>query len=324
MRILRKSMWRLQKQRFYAPFRLICHPTSMLFLHSFWSNVFSVGPGRWFTSRRQVSLHIGICISVCSVSISSLTSRPPFATLRNAEGSRRSKRWSNSPHLCLFNRVGFAFPGQTEEKGVGRARLQRSHLGHLQTCRDPGNRSQPKVWRVLQGHIVVDTGDLPPHGPPSQIAFDEPDFVRKMPVARKPLFWQRTHRLAHGSLACLWWQVDDEEEPSVVFGAVSERDEGDLMQSRPSLGIRSAFLTLLSLKRFPRAIPVPYNEKLASLLFKEDQGARTSEVVLLQAGPSFFAFEPILKALKKASIPLEHIITQPPPKVVAIQNSSTN
>lgn len=37
----------------------------------------------------------------------------------------------------------------------------------------------------------------------------------------------------------------------------------------------------------------------------------TSEIVLLQAGPSFFAYEPILEALKDAPIPLSHVITAP-------------
>ena len=45
---------------------------------------------------------------------------------------------------------------------------------------------------------------------------------------------------------------------------------------------------------------------------KEKEDLQVSEVVLLQAGPSFFAFDPILKALKTAPIPLAHIIAQPP------------
>lgn len=48
-----------------------------------------------------------------------------------------------------------------------------------------------------------------------------------------------------------------------------------------------------------------------SLLLPEE-GEEISEIVLLQAGPSFFAFEPVLNALKTAPIPLAHIITQPP------------
>lgn len=53
-----------------------------------------------------------------------------------------------------------------------------------------------------------------------------------------------------------------------------------------------------------------FSEKLASLIPKRRE--EISEVILLQAGPSFFAFEPILNALKKAPIPLSHILTQPP------------
>ena len=270
-----------------------------------------------------MSLLIEIYISVYSVSISFLISRRLSATSWNVEGSRRSKRWSGSPSLAESSAES-GLPGSTEKKGIRRAGLQRGHPGYLQTYRDPGDWSQSKVWRILQGHVVISNGYVSSYDRPWQIAFDQPEFVRKMPVARKRLFWQRTRRLAHGSLACLWWQVDDEEKPSIVFGAVSERDEGELAQPRPSLGIRSTFLTLLSLKQFLRAIPVPYNEKLASLLFKEDQDVPISEVVLLQAGPSFFAFEPILKALKRVSIPLEHIITQPPPKVMTIQNKGRN
>lgn len=62
-----------------------------------------------------------------------------------------------------------------------------------------------------------------------------------------------------------------------------------------------------------RTIPFPYNEKLASLLTMKEKDPQISEVVLLQAGPSFFAFEPVLDALKRAPIPLAHLITQPPP-----------
>lgn len=44
---------------------------------------------------------------------------------------------------------------------------------------------------------------------------------------------------------------------------------------------------------------------------RKSQG-RGSEVVLLQAGPSFFAFQPVLEALKNAPIPLRQYITLPP------------
>lgn len=43
---------------------------------------------------------------------------------------------------------------------------------------------------------------------------------------------------------------------------------------------------------------------------RQPQG-RGSEVVLLQAGPSFFAFHPVLEALKNAPIPLRQYITLP-------------
>jgi len=38
------------------------------------------------------------------------------------------------------------------------------------------------------------------------------------------------------------------------------------------------------------------------------------EVILIQTGPSFFAFEPVLNALKTVPIPLSYIITSPPLK----------
>ena len=50
-------------------------------------------------------------------------------------------------------------------------------------------------------------------------------------------------------------------------------------------------------------------------MVEETDETSKSEVVMLQTGPSFFAFEPVLAALKTAPIPLDDIIAQPPPKV---------
>ena len=152
---------------------------------------------------------------------------------------------------------------------------------------------------------------------PQQVECDEPDLLKKSSKQQKLAFWKRTKRLSHGSLICLWWLTDNSPRPNIVFGVIGERNADDLAGPRPRLGIKSVIHSLLLILQEDvfRSIPRPYNEKLVSLLLKEKEDLQISEVVMLQAGPSFFAFEPILKALKTAPIPLAHIIAQPPQTV---------
>lgn len=127
-------------------------------------------------------------------------------------------------------------------------------------------------------------------------------------------YWKKTRRLAHGSLACLCWESDDEPDKlNLVFGVISERKESNLAKSRPIIGFRyqlSSQVFLVS-NFVQRCVPNPYNEKLITLLESSNSQKTGKEVVLLQAGPSFFAFHPVLEALKNAPIPLRQYITQP-------------
>lgn len=128
-------------------------------------------------------------------------------------------------------------------------------------------------------------------------------------------YWKKTRRLAHGSLACLCWESEDEADKlNLVFGVISERKESNLAKSRPTIGFRyplNVFIYLTLVTFSCRCVPNPYNEKLITLLESSNSQKREKEVVLLQAGPSFFAFHPVLEALKNAPIPLRQYITQP-------------
>lgn len=61
-----------------------------------------------------------------------------------------------------------------------------------------------------------------------------------------------------------------------------------------------------------RTLPNTYDPKLVSFLLPGNTTTAVSEMILLQAGPSFFSVAPVLNALKTAPIPLCHQIAKPP------------
>eukprot|EP00210_Caulerpa_lentillifera_P007090 g6783.t1 len=130
------------------------------------------------------------------------------------------------------------------------------------------------------------------------VSFSAPEMLKNRNEAWKKSYWKKSRRLSHGSLACLCWDSEDQpEKPNLVFGVISERKEEKLAKNRPTISFR--------------CVPTPYNEDLINLLESNRTRQTCSEIVLLQAGPSFFAFHPVLEALKDAPIPLRQYITQP-------------
>lgn len=111
-------------------------------------------------------------------------------------------------------------------------------------------------------------------------------------------YWKKSRRLQFGTLACLCWESGVERKLNIVFGMIADRKLPSLCKTRPIIGLK--------------CLPDPYNTKVLSLMKAAKPSERRSEILLLQTGPCFFAYQPVLEALKKAPIPLSHYITQPP------------
>lgn len=111
-------------------------------------------------------------------------------------------------------------------------------------------------------------------------------------------YWKKSRRLQFGTLACLCWESGFERKLNIVFGMIADRKLPSLCKSRPIIGLK--------------CLPDPYNSKLLNLMKAAKASERRSEIILLQTGPCFFAYQPVLEALKKAPIPLSQYITQPP------------
>ncbi|GJP50064.1 hypothetical protein CLOM_g9208 [Closterium sp. NIES-68] len=152
------------------------------------------------------------------------------------------------------------------------------------------------------------------------IDFMEPPMPRSRRAARNRVeFWENTRRLQNGSLVCLWIRDTSSFPPGghrgvadpardlgshrLVFATITARDTKRLASPRPQIGVQ----------------PCQGNGFSADLLGLIAQGgngrgART-QVVMLEAHGSFFAYEPILKALQtitEASLPFSDYICAAP------------
>ncbi|KXZ53505.1 hypothetical protein GPECTOR_7g955 [Gonium pectorale] len=130
-------------------------------------------------------------------------------------------------------------------------------------------------------------------------------------------WWERNKRLSHGTLVCFWWEPPGTAgavatgggaagsargplvEPRLVVGVVAQRDpkllSGEAAGGRPLVGLR-----LIS--------AADYEQLLGAWL--DSAAGSGCEVVLVQEHNSFFAYEPVLRALQSMSvIPLaRHIV----------------
>ncbi|GJP50063.1 hypothetical protein CLOM_g9207 [Closterium sp. NIES-68] len=149
------------------------------------------------------------------------------------------------------------------------------------------------------------------------IDFMEPPMPRGRRAHNRVEFWENTRRLQNGSLVCLWIRdmqptgghrgQDNTDSGShrLVFATITARDTQRLAFPRPQIGVQ----------------PCQGNGFSADLLGLIAQGGgaagaeQRTQVVMLEAHGSFFAYEPILKALQtitEASLPFSEYICAAP------------
>ncbi|GBF88382.1 hypothetical protein Rsub_01094 [Raphidocelis subcapitata] len=159
-----------------------------------------------------------------------------------------------------------------------------------------------------EGSLVLklDSGSLP-------VSFDVPRRLQRSDRSERLRWWDRTRQLGHGALVALWIEGRGARgapppQPALLFGVVCQRDVQQLAPAgngRPRLGIMLC--------------GDPFDERLLDACMGAQLGGG-SEVILLQASASFFAYEPILKARARrpaqrctalqssAPIPLAHAL----------------
>ncbi|GJP61447.1 hypothetical protein CLOP_g18608 [Closterium sp. NIES-67] len=134
------------------------------------------------------------------------------------------------------------------------------------------------------------------------IDFMEPPISQGGRPCTRMEFWERTKRLQNGSLVCLWIQDisqghrGDPAPHNLVFGTITARETRRLANQRPQIGVQ----------------PCQGNRFSADLLeLISHDGSANKQVFMLEAHGSFFAYEPILKALQnitEASFPFSEYI----------------
>jgi hypothetical protein len=116
-------------------------------------------------------------------------------------------------------------------------------------------------------------------------------------------FWKNSKQLGHGTLIALWHEPRTADDPQIIFATVSDRDARKLAGqfSEPSSGPNGSSSTVRSKLGITLQDPRG-TELLVQACVGEGQLASRSagrEVVLLQASGSFFAVEPMLRALQR-------------------------
>ncbi|KAK9808579.1 hypothetical protein WJX72_000022 [[Myrmecia] bisecta] len=128
-----------------------------------------------------------------------------------------------------------------------------------------------------------------------QVSFDELTFnIAKSQKARQE-FWEATKRLQKGTLVLLW--TEEGGQPTLAFAIVVERDALKIARAkRPFVGLRLCE-------------GCHANERL--LRAATGTGVASS-TVMLQAAGSFFAVEPVLRALQHGIVPMAEYIAATP------------
>ncbi|GMH37812.1 hypothetical protein BSKO_05685 [Bryopsis sp. KO-2023] len=130
-----------------------------------------------------------------------------------------------------------------------------------------------------------------------KIKFDQLTFLKGKSPREKTMLWGK-NRLGFGTLVCFYDESKGaNQQPNIMFGVVTDRKPENLVKERPTISIRLTEGT------------VDANVLKCALGLKS---LSSSEVVMLQGGASFFAYEDILKALKTCYIPLDQYIVTPP------------
>ncbi|CAI5953182.1 unnamed protein product [Closterium sp. NIES-65] len=160
------------------------------------------------------------------------------------------------------------------------------------------------------------------------IDFLEPPMPRGRHARNRVEFWDNTRRLQNGSLVCLWIRdtqrsrqaaagssrrqqplppagdtsASDSSSHRLVFATITARDTKRLATARPQIGVQPCGEN-------------GFSADLLGLIAQDGSGGRGGskgvQVVMLEAHGSFFAYEPILKALQSitdASLPFSEYI----------------
>ncbi|CAI5506821.1 unnamed protein product, partial [Closterium sp. Naga37s-1] len=156
------------------------------------------------------------------------------------------------------------------------------------------------------------------------IDFLEPPMPSGRRSRNRTEFWENTRRLQNGSLVCLWIRdmhpshsqqcLRERREQSsaadascshrLVFATITARDTERLATARPQIGVQPCGEN-------------GFSADLLGLIARHGSAgsAGSTQVVMLEAHGSFFAYEPILKALQgitEASLPFAEYICGTP------------
>jgi hypothetical protein len=129
-----------------------------------------------------------------------------------------------------------------------------------------------------------------------EVEFDDVAQNATAPRDKRKRFWERSRRLQAGCLVCLCWK-GAADTPSLVFGTVSGRDEGDLAPEQARF--RPHF------KLSTRCSGTEFDDSLFRRMLSPQNEA---DAVILQASDDYFSYEPVLSALQKlepAAFPFE-------------------
>ncbi|KAL0023688.1 hypothetical protein WJX79_001943 [Trebouxia sp. C0005] len=141
-----------------------------------------------------------------------------------------------------------------------------------------------------------------------EVAFDDLPFNTGKTSGQRREFWEKSRRLQHGTLVALWCdspaatrpRAQQASDPCITFATISTRNEQQLAPReaghRPQIGIRLC-----------QGCGANDDILMAAL-----GGKLPGHTVMLQSSGSFFAFEPILKALQSTqTMPLADYIAAP-------------
>ncbi|KAL0023606.1 hypothetical protein WJX77_006297 [Trebouxia sp. C0004] len=141
-----------------------------------------------------------------------------------------------------------------------------------------------------------------------EVAFDDLPFNTGKTSGQRREYWEKSRRLQHGTLVALWWdrsaatrpRAQQASDPCITFATISMRNEQQLAPReaghRPQIGIRLC-----------QGCGANDEILMAAL-----GGKLPGHTVMLQSSGSFFAYEPILKALQSTqTMPLADYIAAP-------------
>ncbi|KAL4853487.1 NFX1-type zinc finger-containing protein 1 [Chlorella vulgaris] len=208
---------------------------------------------------------------------------------------------------------------QQQQGGPGGGRRSGIASGSTQLrLRAAGGGGDVRMWQYtgvrVTGISVLRSGSgsvsergmssLSRDGPYFTVTFDPPPDVVRLPPRQQQDFWQNTRRLEQGTLLAL---IDPSRCDRILFATVCERDNLKLARPAPLLCISIS-------KSLNREADV---QLLLDLMLQRGGGgsanSNRTNLVMLQSSGSFFAYEPVLKALQRAvELPFPELLTAVP------------